>query len=488
MLNNIAIEYNPSTGYPNISPFSPSEKYPEYSLGNLSENYNSVYDQVRNVLRHLKLDAGNFDKPGWNPFGDFINPGNKIIIKPNWVREKNPVSQDISGLVTHPSVVRAVVDYCLIALRGTGEIIIGDSPIQSADIETLKSKLKLNELIDFYKGVSGTTISLRDFRKEIKKYNSAGEISEQVFLKEKESLDINLRDKSFLYPVRKNYKKFRVTNYDPRKMMRFHNEEDNIYVIDKAVLEADVVIQIPKLKTHGKAGITCCLKNSVGINCQKDALVHHTKGCKLTGGDAYPAFNLLKWINENLYDLREKTGRKCLQRIISTWIGLNDGVLKWTGADLVFEGRWFGNETLWRMILDINNILFNVNRNKEIKSNPIRKVFYIVDGITGGEKEGPLKPENKYAGIIAGGWNPVLIDISCATLIGFDYRKITVITRSLQNIFLGFGPSDLETSLVVFNGKVTGVDKLAPVVHFIPSRGWVNHIEAVNLYDEHINK
>jgi len=106
------------------------------------------------------------------------------------------------------------------------------------------------------------------------------------------------------------FRKFRVTNYDPRKMLRFHNPGNNIYIIDKSVLEADVVIQLPKLKTHGKAGITCCLKNSVGINGQKDALVHHLKGSRQTGGDAYPYFNLFKWMNENLYERKEKTGNK----------------------------------------------------------------------------------------------------------------------------------------------------------------------------------
>jgi uncharacterized protein (DUF362 family) len=484
MWNKVAIEYNSQSGYPDIPPFSPSIKYPEYPFGDLSGIHNYVYDQVRNVLRNLELDIENFNTPRWNPFGSFISPGNKVIIKPNWVREKNPITQDISGLVTNSSVIRAVVDYCLIALGTTGEIIIGDSPIQSADFEVLNSKLKLSELIQFYSKVCNVKISLRDFRKEIKKYNIAGEISEQKFMPEKESLEINLGDKSFLYPVRKRFKKFRVTNYDPRKMLKFHNQEDNIYVIDRAVLEADVVIQIPKLKTHGKAGITCCMKNSVGINCQKDALVHHTKGCRLTGGDAYPSFSLMKWINENLYDLREKTRKKSFQRIISTLIGLNDGVLKRTGSDLVFEGRWFGNETLWRMILDINRILFNVTLNGEIDSRPIRNVFYIVDGIIGGEKEGPLKPENKFAGIIAGGFNPLLTDISCASLIGFDYKKITVIARSLENKFLDFGPGDLETSSIIFNGNVLNVDKLDPVVRFIPSRGWKNHIEAVSLLNE----
>jgi len=481
MLNNIAIEYSPSAEYPSISPFSPSERYPEYPFNNLSEKKNSVYDQIRNVLKQLELDIKNINKSSWDPFGSFIRPGNKVVIKPNWVREKNPVNPDISGLITHPSLVRAVIDYCIIALKGKGEIIIGDAPIQSADFEIIKSKLQLNELIGFYGDLKGVKISIRDFRKEIKRYNSSGEISEHILIPEKESVEVDLKDKSFFFPVRNRFRKFRVTNYDPRKMLRFHNRENNLYVIDRSVLEADVVIQMPKLKTHGKAGITCCLKNSVGINGQKDALVHHMKGSRESGGDAYPCFSPLKWMNENLYEFREKTGSKGLQRFLSKWIGIHDGILKRSGANRIFEGNWFGNNTLWRMILDINNILFYMNLNGKIEPEPARKVFFIVDGIIGGDKEGPLKPDNKFAGIIAGGWNPVLIDISCAKMVGFDYNKITTIVRSLENKFLGFGPEDLGKSIVRYNGTSVKIEDLQVVAHFTPSKGWENHIEAVNL-------
>ena len=483
MLNNIAIEYNSTSEYPLNCPFSPSDKFPEYPFKDYSQSFNSVYSQVRNVLKNLELDKENFDKVTWNPFGSFISKGNKVVIKPNWVREKNPANPDISGLITHPSVIRVVIDYCLIALKGKGEIIIGDAPIQSADFDLIKSKLQLDELINFYNLNSGIKISIRDFRKEIKRYNSSGEISEHFLIHEKESVEVNLKDKSFLFPIRRRFRQFRVTSYDPRKMLRFHNMLTNLYIIDKSVLEADVVIQIPKLKTHGKAGITCCLKNTVGINGQKDALVHHLKGSSQTGGDAYPCFNPLKCLNENLYELREKTKSKDLQRFFSRWIGINDGILKHFRANQVFEGSWYGNNTLWRMILDITNILFYANLNGEIKPEPVRKVFYIIDGIIGGDKEGPLKPDNKFAGIIAGGWNPVLLDISCASLIGFDYKKITTIVKSLENKLLGFGSGDLEKSTIIFNNNSIKAEEIQPVVHFTPSKGWKNHIEAVNLSD-----
>jgi len=72
MLNNIAIEYNPSSEYPLVSPFSPSEDFPEYLFKDISRSKNFVYQQVRNVLKQLGLDIENYNKPEWNPFGNLL--------------------------------------------------------------------------------------------------------------------------------------------------------------------------------------------------------------------------------------------------------------------------------------------------------------------------------------------------------------------------------------------------------------------------------
>ena len=56
-------------------------------------------------------------------------------------------------------------------------------------------------------------------------------------------------------------------------------------------MEADVFINIPKLKTHKKVGLTCALKNLVGINANKNWLPHHTEGTTDRGGDQFPASN-----------------------------------------------------------------------------------------------------------------------------------------------------------------------------------------------------
>ena len=54
-------------------------------------------------------------------------------------------------------------------------------------------------------------------------------------------------------------------------------------------MDADVFINIPKLKSHKKVGLTCALKNLVGINANKNWLPHHTEGTPDKGGDQFPA-------------------------------------------------------------------------------------------------------------------------------------------------------------------------------------------------------
>jgi hypothetical protein len=85
-----------------------------------------------------------------------------------------------------------------------------------------------------------------------------------------------------------------VTQYDPRKLALAHRLGRHQYPIAREVFEADVVFNVPKLKTHKKAGITAALKNLVGINGNKDFLPHHRVGGSLLGGDCYAGVGPLK--------------------------------------------------------------------------------------------------------------------------------------------------------------------------------------------------
>jgi uncharacterized protein (DUF362 family) len=122
--------------YPINSPFDPPEIYPEYPYeGNTSVNpENKVYALVRQAL-FLTNPVG-FGTPSWNPLSQVIRPGcKKIVIKADLPNEQQYSSTLSTGWGatdwTHPSVLRAVIDYVVIAIKSAGitdaQIMVGDA-------------------------------------------------------------------------------------------------------------------------------------------------------------------------------------------------------------------------------------------------------------------------------------------------------------------------------------------------------------------------
>src|SRR5436853_340924 len=44
---------------------------------------------VRESLHLLRLDEANYGTAAWNPLGELISPGNRVLIKPNFVLHFN---------------------------------------------------------------------------------------------------------------------------------------------------------------------------------------------------------------------------------------------------------------------------------------------------------------------------------------------------------------------------------------------------------------
>ncbi|MCV6004648.1 DUF362 domain-containing protein, partial [Escherichia coli] len=80
----------------------------------------------------------------------------------------------------------------------------------------------------------------------------------------------DLGRESLLEPITDQGQNFRVTCYDPRLLAARHAPGRHQYLVSRDIIEADVVINLPKLKTHKKAGLTCALKNLIGINGNKE--------------------------------------------------------------------------------------------------------------------------------------------------------------------------------------------------------------------------
>ncbi|MCC7144523.1 MAG: DUF362 domain-containing protein, partial [Candidatus Eisenbacteria bacterium] len=106
-----------SATYPDAAPFHPSERYPESPFPEALGPPNGAYAAVREAFRLLGLDGANYGSAAWNPLGELVEHGSRVVLKPNAVLHHHALGLDLFSIVTHPAVVRAVLDYVWIALQ-----------------------------------------------------------------------------------------------------------------------------------------------------------------------------------------------------------------------------------------------------------------------------------------------------------------------------------------------------------------------------------
>ena len=70
--------------YPAMAPFHPDTAFPEYAYPScVSDEPNHAYAAVRDALRLLQLDAAHYGTAAWNPMGDIIRPGDRVVMNPS---------------------------------------------------------------------------------------------------------------------------------------------------------------------------------------------------------------------------------------------------------------------------------------------------------------------------------------------------------------------------------------------------------------------
>ena len=429
----IAIQYNETLKYP-LS-FLPDSVYPETPFkkkrGVDSSNY--VYKMLRDAFISLDLDKENADSADWNPLKSYVKPGNTVVIKPNLVLHKNyrkGHSDDTDCVFTHPSVVAAIIDYVVIALNGNGKIIVGDAPIQECDFETLITKSGYKDVVDYYRQ-QGVNIQLKDFRGVISK-SDYGVLHQTENPKAKYTI-VNMNKHSEFATVSKDVlKRIRITNYDPEELLRHHNENVQEYCVAQDILNADCIINVPKPKTHKKAGITACLKNLVGMNCRKEYLPHHTIGSVEQGGDEYCNKSKIKEARtklhdafcENVHNEKYLKARACQAEILAIDFYINHFT-----KDKTSFGSWAGNNTISKTTIDLNKIAIYADKNGIMQDKPQRTFLNIADMIISGQHNGPMAPEPRPVGILLVGENSFASDLVIAKLMRAKIDKIPTLNQ-----------------------------------------------------------
>ncbi|MBN1972647.1 MAG: DUF362 domain-containing protein [Sedimentisphaerales bacterium] len=474
-------------GYPSKPPYSPNIRYPEYLFDDntLSDEANHAYDGVRNALRLSGLDTEHFGTKEWNPLGEIIHPGDTVVLKPNFVRDfRETMAGHDNCLITHGSIIRAAMDYVYIALAGKGRIIIADAPQNDADFNVIKQIAGLDEIRQFYKQQFDYNIEVYDLRPECaKKVNGIIVGHEQLPGDPSGYVKVNLDRHSMFAEVESLCHLLYGSEYDTSEIRSHHICGVHEYLVSKTILEADCIINLPKLKTHKKTGITICMKNLVGINGNKNWLPHHREGTPSQGGDQFA--------DDGLMHRLERKTMICFRRLFPL-LGplrailakpakaIGKGIFGDTNTDTIRSGNWYGNDTTWRMAIDLNKMLMYSSADGKIQNEPARRIFCIVDGIIGGQGNGPLDPTSNQAGVVIAGRNPIAVDLACARLMGFDYNKLPILYKAVN-----------QETLPLFTGKYSDINCRSDNPHFNralselgeinfafkPHFGWKNHIE-----------
>jgi len=421
------------------------------------EKLSKIYDN-KILLSEKILNVGK----GYLDNGEIIT-GKKIFLKPNWVMH-NRKEADEFCLRTNNNFLLAVVGILL--ENKPSSILIGDAPIQGCNWGKMLSK-QFYETITALSTQHSVPIKIKDFRRVTFSPDLNNPVKERNPLSD--YIIFDLGTESFLEPVSSDKNIFRVTSYNPDRLQESHRKGIHKYCITRELFEADIIISLPKIKTHQKSGITGALKNIVGLNGDKDYLPHHRVGGTGFGGDCYPGKNVLRRLAEFFMD---KANRKQGHNIYWVWLRLALFLWKLSRPQNVHHiaAGWYGNDTIWRMVLDLNLISIFGKADGTLSGQPQRMLYSLCDGIIGGEGNGPLDPVPFPLGIISFTNCSELNDICMATIMNFDIRKIPLLNFSNNKIH----QSNVSINL---NGKQTSLEDLKKIsIDTLPPPGWQGYL------------
>lgn len=434
---------------------------------------NSIAAQTEAAIEALRLPD------------DFIRPGDHVVLKPNWVKEhdeRRPGPDQWAHVITHPAVIEGVLHWLAPRLQGRGQVTLCDAPQTDSSFATLRRYCDLDallararerwpslrfELLDLrpeeWHAVDGVTIGRTELPGDPRG-------STQVRLNEASEF-VGFHGLGQLYGA----------SYDMAETNERHHGARHEYLLCRTPMEADVLINLPKLKCHKKVGLTCALKNLVGINANKNWLPHHTEGTPEQGGDQFPAPTLKAKLEHSwMGRLKRLLADRQALRVLLVPLKKMGRLVFGDTQKVVRSGNWHGNDTCWRMVVDLNKCFFHFDAEGRARPQAARYLA-VVDGVIAGEGNGPMTPDPKPCGVIIAGRNPAAVDSVCCALMGFDWRQI----RLLRGVFAtriqpvtAFAHEAIDVrSNRTQHAKPLREFKPSDSFHFKPHFGWVGAVE-----------
>jgi uncharacterized protein (DUF362 family) len=401
-------------------------------------------------------------------------------VKPNWVHEAHQLDTGVwEPLITHPAVVLAVVDVLAEALGGVGRIALCDAPISYANFAAIAGRGQLQEgLARLRARWPSLTLEVLDLRREV------WVVKDDVVVERRPNrpdpcgyVALDLGRDSLLHGHR-GEGRYYGADYDAGTVNRHHRGSVQEYLLSGTVMSCDLFVNVAKLKTHKKTGITCCLKNLVGINGDKNWLPHHTEGVPATGGDEFPEQSLARGLESAL----KRWGRRAALDVpvVGPWayrrVRRAGTRVLGDSQTVIRNGNWHGNDTCWRMALDLNRALLYGNPDGSWRESERKPYLGIVDGIVGGEGNGPLAPDPVDSAVMLAGTDPAALDAAACRLAGFDHRSLPLVDRAFDSHRWPIAAGSVESVTVVdrSSGVSFALGELDAAVPggFRPHFGW----------------
>jgi uncharacterized protein (DUF362 family) len=412
---------------------------------------NMAYDAVRQLFHLLNYDDAEFGTQEWNPLGWLVKPGQTVLLKPNLVRQETMDDcGDWQHVITHGSVVRAVIDYVYIALGGHGRIQVADAPQGDSKMELIRRRFGIDAIRQTYRDQLQFEIEFIDLRdEEWDDYKGVMTNRRRLPGDPLGTVKFDLGADSCFSEVDYLKRRYYGAFYNDSETNSHHSEGRHEYVLAKSPLAADVLISIPKLKTHKKVGVTLNLKGVVGLTADKNCLPHYAFGSPDTNGDQFPEKTriegaIIGFAKRCLADGNPAAifAGKTMKSIMYHLFG--------DGKRTIRAGNWWGNDTCWRMTLDLNRILLYGNANGSWRKAP-KPYLSVVDGIIAMEGDGPMAGTPRPCGVVIGGQNPAAVDAAATSLMGFNCTSVPMILRSFDNHRFQIGNGDWRAVRVTSN-------------------------------------
>lgn len=415
----VAVGYlSQATGYSNDLPFDPPERYPEYPYPQpVAALPNEAYTLLREALRAWRPEG--FGGPGWNPLSNTIRPGDTVAIKPNLVWESGWNERRLGLNSTHPSTLRAVVDYVFKACGPKGRILICEGTAVASQWTQVVRISGLGELVRHLRqnrGVPVELVNLNDVPKE-------------------QALLVQLRERSMLLPLAGH------TLFDLHNQPDWHTRHLGLgsYYIAPQPLQADVAISLAQMKVHRAAAVTLAMKNLFGLVPSWDG----------------------PYGDDRLKDVPHYTDQEA------------------AGGPRTL---YLENDTTWRTTVDLNRILLYADGRGRLQQGRQRRYLAIVDGLVAAGKD-MFNPQPTILGALVVGNEPVSVDAVVARVMGFDPRKVRSVEWASGAAKLDLGPAAPSAIEVRVGGAgdLSGVnDGRRIVLPDVAAYSWQGHLEAAD--------